>query len=59
MDHGLVAADTSQYFHADVHSMRKIDEVGETWWLVFVGVAPNTVATYDVAANVRTLIKLP
>ena len=59
MDHGLVAADTAQVFHADVRSMRKIDEVGETWWLIYEGTALNTVATYDVTANVRTLIKLP
>ena len=58
--HGLVTADVGSWYRADVHSMRKINEVGETWWLVYKGSAPTTAtATYDIRARVRTLLLLP
>jgi len=59
-DHGLVTADAGNYVDLDVKSMRRIDEVGETWWLIYRGTAPATAtATYDVRARVRTLLLLP
>jgi len=57
---GLVAADSPELIFFDTSSARKIDEVGDTWWLIFRGTAPNTTsATYDVRARVRTLLLLP
>jgi len=59
-ENGLVAGDSPNHLSLDVRSMRKIDEVGETWWLIFKGSAPNTAtATYDVRARCRTLLILP
>nr|AGA18337.1 hypothetical protein [uncultured marine virus] len=58
--HGLVAADAAMHVHVDTATMRKIDEVGETWWLIVKGTAPQTAsATYDYYARVRTLLLLP
>jgi len=58
--HGLVTADASEFLHVDTSTARRIDEVGETWWLIFKGTAPVTAtATYDVRARVRTLLLLP
>jgi len=58
--HGLVTADASETLHVDTSTMRKVDEVGETWWLIYKGTAPVTAtATYDVRARVRTLLLLP
>jgi len=57
--HGLVAADAAMHLHIDTSTMRKIDEVGETWWLILKGTAPITAATYDYYARVRTLLLLP
>nr|AGA18372.1 hypothetical protein [uncultured marine virus]AGA18376.1 hypothetical protein [uncultured marine virus] len=58
-EHGLVSADASERWLLDTKSMRKIDEVGETWWLIYKGTAPVTAATYDVRCHVRTLLLLP
>jgi len=58
--HGLVSADAGQYVTIDCRSMRKIEEVGDTWWLIVKGTAPNTTtATYDMRFHVRTLLLLP
>ena len=57
--HALVGADAGNSFSIDTATMRKIDEVGETWWLMFRGTAPATAATYDYFARVRTLLLLP
>jgi len=57
---GLVTADAPEGLHIDTSTMRKVDEVGETWWLIYKGTAPVTAtATYDVRARVRTLLLLP
>jgi len=57
---GLVTADAPEGLHVDTSTMRKVDEVGETWWLIYKGTAPVTAtATYDVRARVRTLLLLP
>jgi len=57
---GLVAADSPEGGFLDVKSQRKIDEVGETWWLIYKGSAPTTTtATYDFKARVRCLLLLP
>jgi len=57
---GLVTADICNVCRIDTSSARKIEEVGETWWLIFRGSAPVTAtATYDVRARVRTLLLLP
>jgi len=57
---GLVAADSPEGGMLDVRSQRKIDEVGETWWLIYKGSAPTTTtATYDFKARVRCLLLLP
>jgi len=57
---GLVAADSPEGSFLDVKSQRKIDEVGETWWLIYKGSAPTTsTATYDFRARVRCLLLLP
>jgi len=57
---GSTAADAGNYIDLDVKSMRRVDEVGESWWLIFRGTAPLTAtATYDVRARVRTLLLLP
>jgi len=57
---GLVTADASEFIHVDTPASRKIDEIGETWWLIFKGTAPVTAtATYDVRCRVRTLLLLP
>ena len=58
-DHGLVAADTPQVSFHDVRSARRVEEVGQTWWLIVKGSAPGTAATYDFQARVRTLLLLP
>ena len=55
----LVSADAPNPHSLDVRSMRKVDEIGETWWLIFKGIAPATAATYDFRARVRTLLLLP
>jgi len=40
--------------------MRKVDEVGETWWLQFSGAAPTAAnETFSVKARVRCLLLLP
>jgi len=58
--HGLVTADAAMHLHIDTSTMRKIDEIGETWWLIIKGTAPQTAdATYDYYARVRTLLLLP
>jgi len=58
--HGLVTADVAQTFQIDTATMRKVDEIGETWWLIYRGSAPITAtATYTLRARVRTLILLP
>jgi len=57
---GLVTADAPEFYTADVKSSRKVDEIGETWWLIYKGTAPVTAtATYDVQARARTLLLLP
>jgi len=57
---GIVTADACEFFTIDTSSMRKIDEVGETWWLIYRGSAPITsTATYTVRARTRTLLLLP
>jgi hypothetical protein len=53
-----VTADTPCAVHYDVHSMRKVDEVGETWLLVAEGGGTGTL-TYDIHFRVRTLLLLP
>jgi len=59
-EHGLVTADASEKWVLDTKSMRRIDEVGETWWLIYQGTAPvTTTATYDVRCHARTLLLLP
>jgi len=58
--HGLVTADASEVWHLDTRSSRRIDEVGETWWLLYEGTAPVTAtATYDVRCHARVLLLLP
>jgi len=58
--HGLVTADMCQTIHIDTSSMRKVEEVGETWWLIYRGSAPITsTATYTLRARTRTLLLLP
>jgi len=58
--HGLVAADAAMHLEIDTSSARKIDEVGETWWLIVKGTAPQTAsATYDFYCRARTLLLLP
>ena len=57
--HGLLTADAPNVWHFDIRSMRKVDEVGETWWLIYKGTAQVTAATFDVRAKVRTLLLLP
>jgi len=57
---GSVAADAPEGGFIDSPSSRKIDEVGETWWLIVKGTAPATAsATYDFQARVRCLLLLP
>jgi len=57
---GLVTADAPEGGFIDAKSSRRIDEVGETWWLIYKGSAPNTAtATYDFKARVRCLLLLP
>lgn len=57
--HGIVANDTGMTVFIDTSSSRKVDEVGETWWLVFRGSAPTAAAeTFSVRARVRTLLLL-
>jgi len=59
-NHGLVGADAAMHLHIDTSTARKIDEVGETWWLIMKGTAPQTAtATYDMYCRVRTLLLLP
>lgn len=58
--HGLVTADVVQTMSIDTPVMRKVDEIGETWWLIYRGSAPITAtATYSLRARVRTLLLLP
>jgi len=59
LEHGLVAADSPEGGFLDVKSQRRIDEVGETWWLLYKGTAPSVAATYDFKARVRCLLLLP
>jgi len=60
LQHGLVSADAAEGGFIDSPSKRRIDEVGETWWLIVKGTAPATAsATYDFQARVRTLLLLP
>ena len=57
---GLLTADAPEGGFIDAKSSRKIEEVGETWWLIFKGTAPATAtATYDFQARVRCLLLLP
>jgi len=59
-DHGLVAIDTPMRVDIDTATKRKIDEVGETWWLQFSGGAPTAAnETFSVKCRVRTLLLLP
>jgi len=57
---GLVTADAPECWIRDIRSQRKIEEVGETWWLTYQLTAPTTAtATCDVKARARTLLLLP
>jgi hypothetical protein len=57
---GLVTADAPEGGFLDIKSQRRIDEVGETWWLIYKGSAPATATvTYDFRARVRCLLLLP
>lgn len=58
--HSVVAIDRPMTYQIDTKSMRKIDEVGETWWVIYSGGAPTSVAeTFSLKARVRTLLLLP
>jgi len=58
--HGLIANDTPHVVRIDTATMRKVDEIGETWWLLFKLSAPTAVSeTGSVKARVRTLLLLP
>jgi len=57
--HGLLTAGVPNVSHHDVHSMRKLDEVGQSWFLVWILTAPGSVNTLNAFARVRTLILLP
>jgi len=57
---GLVTADACEVLTIDTSAMRKVEEVGETWWLIYRGSAPITsTATYSIRARTRTLLLLP
>jgi len=56
---GLLAAGTPWASHHDVHSMRKIDEVGTTWFLSGIYTAPGSATTANYKLRARTLILLP
>jgi len=58
--HGLVANDTPMVLTIDTATMRRVDEVGETWWLIYKGMAPTAASeTFSLKARVRTLLLLP
>jgi len=58
--HSLMTADSANVWEFDVKSQRKIDEIGETWWLSTQLIAPATAsATVDYDVRVRTLLLLP
>ena len=57
---GLVTADAPEGGFIDSRAQRKVEELGETWWLILKGSAPATAtATYDFQARVRCLLLLP
>ena len=58
-DTGLVAAGTPWVSHHDVHSMRKLDEVGSTFFLSGMYTAPFTATTANFKFRCRTLLLLP
>jgi len=58
-DTGLLTAGSPDVSHHDVHSMRKLDEVGMSLWLVTVLTAPGSANTMNLLARVRTLLLLP
>jgi hypothetical protein len=59
VDHGLLAAGVPNVSHHDVHSMRKLDEVGTSWFLTGIYTAPGSATTANYKVRVRTLLLLP
>jgi len=58
-DTGLLAAGAPWVSHHDVHSMRKLDEVGSTWFLSGIYTAPGSATTANYKFRARTLLLLP
>jgi len=58
-EHGLLGAGVPQTVHLDVHSMRKLDEVGTSWFLTGIYTAPGSATTANYKVRVRTLLLLP
>jgi len=56
---GLLTAGSPDVSHHDLHAMRKLDEVGQSLFLVTILTAPGSVNTMNLFARVRTLLLLP
>jgi len=56
---GLLAAGAPWVSHHDVHAMRKLDEVGTTWFLSGIYTAPGSATTANYKFRARTLLLLP
>jgi hypothetical protein len=56
---GLLAAGAPWVSHHDIHSMRKIDEVGTSWFFSGMFTAPGSATTANYKTRVRTLLLLP
>jgi hypothetical protein len=58
-DTGLLAAGSPWVSHHDVHAMRKLDEVGTTWFLSGLYTAPGSATTANYKFRGRVLLLLP
>jgi len=58
-EHGLLTAGVPFTSHHDVHSMRKLDEVGTSLFLTGIYTSPGSATTANYKGRVRALFPLP
>jgi hypothetical protein len=58
-EHGLLGAGVPNTVHLDIHSARKLDEVGTSLWISGIYTAPGSATTANYKLRCRTLLLLP